>query len=143
MAYRHIDGVAEILDCVHESEEGSMAEQVRPMAPQSPGGPQLRRMAEQQVTARELVEAVGQLLREAILHDETSEPWWGDRLRSFSEAAMGLRDAGVLTDDQVLELLSLFLSHVGEAEVSRITSDLLDSSLETVRRHLGVRAALA
>ena len=137
-----------------------MAEQVRSMAPQSPGGLRLRRMAEQQVAARELVEAVGQLLREAILHDETSEPWWGDRLRSFSEAAMGLRDAGVLTDDQVLELLSLFLAHVGEAEVSRIASDLLDASLETVGRHInagfetapgagipgtrmGVRAALA
>lgn len=113
-----------------------MTERVRSIGPQSPGGPQPGRLDEQQRTAGALVEAVGQLLKQAILHHEPSAPWWGDRLQSFSEAVMGLQDAGVLADDQALELLSLFLAHIGEAEASRMTWDLLDASLETVGRHI-------
>lgn len=97
---------------------------------------QPERVEEQQLAANELVDAVGQLLTEAILHDESSESWWGDRLQTFSEAVMGLRDAGVLKDDQAVELLSLLLAQIGEAEVSRITSDLLDTALENVGRHI-------
>ena len=122
-----------------------MNAQVRSIAPQSPGARQPGRVSEHQQPARELVEAVGQLLGGTILPNETSEPWWGDRLRSFSEAALGLREAGILTDDQTLELLSLFLAHVGEAEVSKIASKLLDDSLETIARNVnaGFEAAVA
>ena len=91
---------------------------------------------DQQLAARELVDAVSQLLKEAILADESSETSWGDRLRVFSEAVLGLRQDGFVTDDQALELLSLFLAQIGETEVSKITSDLLDASLETVGRHI-------
>ena len=101
-----------------------------------PDRPRRGEVDDQQLAARELVDAVGQLLKEAILVDESSETWWGDRLRAFSEAVLSLREDGVVTDDQALELLSLFLAQIGEAEVSKITSDLLDASLETVGRHM-------
>lgn len=113
-----------------------MNDQGQSLAPQLLGEPQSGRADEQQLGAHELVDAVGQLLKEAILDDESTESWWGDRLRVFSEAVLGLREDGVLTDDQALELLSLFLAPIGEAEVSKITSDLLDASLETVGRHI-------
>lgn len=115
-----------------------MNARVRSIAPQFEGDPtpQLGRVDGQQRAAGELVEAVGQLLKEAIVPDESSESWWGDRLRSFSEAAIGLREAGVLTDDQTLELLSLFIAHVGESEVSKMASDLLAASLGHVGRHI-------
>ncbi len=113
-----------------------MSELGQSSALQSLGEPQSGHPEERQLAARELVEAVGQLLREAVLHDESTESWWGDRLRAFAEAVLGLREDGVVTDDQALELLTLFLGQIGEAEVSQITSDLLDASLETVGRHI-------
>ncbi|WP_420637324.1 hypothetical protein [Candidatus Palauibacter sp.] len=113
-----------------------MSEPGQSSALQFLGEPQSGRADEQQLAARELVDAVGQLLKEAILHDESTESWWGDRLRAFSEALMGLRDARVLTDDQALELLSLLLAQIGESEVSKITSDLLDAALGNVGRHV-------
>ena len=100
------------------------------------GEPRSGRADERQLAAREVVDAVGQLLKEAILHDESTESWWGDRLQAFSEALVGLRDARVLTDDQALELLSLLLAQIDETEVSKITSDLLVASLDTVGRHI-------
>ena len=102
------------------------------------GEPRSGGVDDQQLAARELVDAVGQLFREAILADESSEAWWGDRLRVFAEGVLGLRDGGFITDDQALELLSLFLAQAGEAEASKITSDLLEASLETVGRHMKV-----
>ena len=100
---------------------------------ESPGERQHGRVRGQQMAARELVDAVGQLLREAVLPGD-SEPWWGDRLRVFSEAAGGLVDAGALTDEQALELLYLLVAQIGEAEVNSVTSDLLDTAFENVGR---------
>ena len=100
---------------------------------ESPGERQHGRVRGQQMAAHELVDAVGQLLREAFLPSD-SEPWWGDRLRAFSETVGGLLDAGALTDEQALELLSLLIAQIGETEVSDVTSDILDTAFDNVGR---------
>ena len=90
------------------------------------------------VDALEVVDAVGQLLKTSIRADQTPEWWYGDRLRVFLEAVVDLRERGVVTDEQAIELLSLFIAQESEAEVSTIIFDLLDASLKTVARHMNV-----
>lgn len=98
--------------------------------------PRSLRIDDQQRAAGELAGQVGQLLEQALLAADSSEPSLGDRMGAFAQAALRLRDEGVVTDDQVLELLSLFVAQLGEIEVSRMTSDLLDAAFETVVRHM-------